>query len=53
MREKLLEDALKAAEDLLGWYESEHDRSCYEDGDLPEDFVELENAYNEAKEKLK
>lgn len=52
-REKLLEAALEAADDLIGWYESEHDRGNYEDDDLPEDFVELEEAYNTAKEKLK
>ncbi len=52
-RETLLENALKAAEDLLGWYEQEHDRSNYEDDDVPEDLVELENEYNKAKERLK
>lgn len=51
-REKLLEEALKAAEDLIGWYEMEHDRSCYEDDELPEDFVQLEEAFEKAKVKL-
>lgn len=50
---KLLEEALSKAEDLIGWYESEHERSCYDDEDVPEDLVELEEAYNKAKEKLK
>jgi hypothetical protein len=52
-REKLLENALKAAEDLISWYEVDQDRSCYEDGDVPEDLVELEEEYNKAKDKLK
>lgn len=52
-RETLLENALKAADDLIGWYEQEHDRSCYEDNDVPEDLVELEAALEAARARLK
>ncbi len=52
-REKLLEEALKAAEDVIGWHESEQDRSCYDEEDVPEDLRELEQAFEKAKAKEK
>lgn len=52
-REKILEEALKAAEDIIGWYEMEHERSSYEESELPEDLKELEEVFNTAKARLK
>jgi hypothetical protein len=51
-RTKILEEALKAAEDIIGWYESEGDRSCHDDEDVPEDLRELEEVLEAAKAKL-
>jgi len=51
-REALLEAALKAAEDIIGWYESEGDRSCHDDEEVPEDLRELEKALEAAKARL-
>jgi hypothetical protein len=52
-REQLLEEALKAAEDIISWHDSESDRSCYDEEDVPKDLRELEEVLNKAKEKLK
>jgi hypothetical protein len=49
---KLLEAALKAAEDIIGWYEEDGERSCHDDEEVPEDLRELEEALNTAKTKL-
>lgn len=51
-RETLLEAALKAAEDVIGWYESEGDRSCYNEEDVPEELCELEEKLKKAKKRL-
>lgn len=47
----LLEAALKAAEDVIGWYESEGDRSCHDEEDVPEELRELEQELEKAKKK--
>ena len=52
-REKLLEAALKAAKDLIGYYEDEADRGCYDEEDLPEDLRTLEASLADAERKLK
>lgn len=52
-REIALEEALKAAEDVISYYECEHDRSNYDDEDLPEELLEAEEALEKAKAKLK
>jgi len=49
---KLLEAALKAAEDVIGWYESDSERSCHDEEDVPEDLRELEQELEKAKAKL-
>jgi hypothetical protein len=49
---KLLEAALKAAEDVIGWYESDAERGCYDEEDVPEDLRELEKVLEKAKTKL-
>lgn len=51
-RETLLEAALKAAEDVISFYESDAERSCYDEADVPEDLRELEEALEVAKAKL-
>lgn len=48
----LLEAALKAAEDVISWHDSESDRSCYDEEDVPEDLRELEKILEAAKAKL-
>ncbi|RJQ25734.1 hypothetical protein C4577_05050 [Candidatus Parcubacteria bacterium] len=51
-REVLLERALAAAQNVIGWYEMEHDRDNYDDEDMPEDLVESEQELNFAIEAL-
>lgn len=51
-RETLLENALKTAEDIINWYAIEHERSCYDEDEVPEDLRELENEFEKAKARL-
>lgn len=51
-REKLLEAALKAAKDLIAYYEDEADRGCYDEDDLPKDLHDLETALADAEGKI-
>lgn len=48
----LLEAALKAAEDIIGHYEEESERSCYDEEDVSKDLRELEQELEKAKERL-
>ncbi len=51
-RIKLLESALVAAEEIIGWYESESERSCHDDDEVPDDLRELEESLQCIKAKL-
>ena len=50
----MLWHALGTAQDnLIAWYESEMDRSCQAEADLPPELVELERVVTEARECLR
>jgi hypothetical protein len=51
--EKLLREVVDAADELIGWYESEHERGNYEDDDLPEDLREVEDEWETVCEKVR
>jgi len=43
-----LQAIVQAQDNLIDWYENEHERSCYDDVDIPEDLRELEEAIKAA-----
>jgi hypothetical protein len=47
-----LRELVDALDDLLDWYEDEHERSCYGDGDVPAELVDLEQAVYKARAAL-
>jgi hypothetical protein len=47
-----LQTALTAAKELIRWYENDHERYSYDEADVPEELLELEEAYNAAMKEL-
>lgn len=51
-REAKLREALDAADDVISWYESEHERNSYEDTELPQELLEAEANLEKARAAL-